>query len=294
MSRTDRVWTPVELIRWTDGYLTERGFLEGRLNAERLLASVLGLRRLDLYLQFERPLTGEELAEYKVRLRRRMGNEPLQYIEGSASFRKLELTVDRRVLIPRPETELLVGEVLTWAARRQPDTLDALDIGTGSGAIALSLFVEGHFRQIVATDASKDALDLAKENACRVGAEGRVDFRPGALYLPVGRESFDVIVSNPPYVEETARSGMDAEVVEWEPSMALFAGPDGLDVIRPLVAHAPDHLRQGGLLAIEIGASQGLAVAGLVRETGAFGAPRVQKDYAGRDRLVFAERLPAV
>lgn len=290
MSQTvERVWTPIELVRWTDTYLAARGFEDARLIAERLLANVLGLRRLDLYLQFERPLTVEELAEYKVRLRRRMRHEPLQYIEGTAAFRTLELTVDRRVLIPRPETELLVGEVLAWAARRDDtDVLDALDVGTGSGAIAISLRVEGRFGRVVATDVSADALAVAAGNAAIAGVLESVEFRAGPLYGPVPGERFDVIVSNPPYVAEEERGSLPPEVAEWEPGTALFAGSDGLDVIRPLIGRAPDHLRDGGLLAIEIGAGQTAAVAGLVGATGRFGEPRIGKDYAGRDRIVLA------
>jgi release factor glutamine methyltransferase len=287
-----RVWTPVELIRWTDAYLSDRGFEDARLIAERLLASVLELGRLDLYLQFERPLTAEELAEYKVRLRRRTRHEPLQYIEGTAAFRKLELTVDRRVLIPRPETELLAGEVLAWAAARgDSDSLDVLDIGTGSGAIAISLRAEGRFGRVVATDISPDALAVATGNAASAGVLERIEFRAGSLYEPVTGERFDVIVSNPPYVAEGERGALAPEIAEWEPETALFAGADGLDVVRPLIARAPDYLKDGGLLAIEIGATQAFAVTELVSATRRFGQPRVGKDYAGRDRFVLAESL---
>lgn len=291
----DRVWTPVELIRWTDTYLADKGFGDARLNAERLLASVLGLRRLDLYLQFERPLTADELAEYRVRLKRRLRREPLQYIEGTAAFRTLELSVDRRVLIPRPETELLVGEVLAWAGSRADggEGIDALDVGTGTGAIALSLRAEGRFRRVVATDISRDALDVAAANAARNGIGSQVEFRVGALFDPVAGERFDTVVSNPPYIAEKERGSLEPEVREWEPATALFAGADGLDVIRRLVAEAPDRMNEGGLLAIEIGASQGAATAALIRATGSFTEPRIRKDYAGRDRIVLAERVHA-
>lgn len=285
----ERVWTPVELVRWTDGYLASRGFSDPRLNAELLLAGVLGLKRLDLYLQFDRPLTVEELAEFKSRLKRRLRHEPLQYIEGTAAFRSLELAVDRRVLIPRPETELLVGEVLAWAASRPG--ADALDLGTGSGAIALSLRREGRFGRVVATDISSAALDVARENSRRAGIADQIDLREGSLFTPVASEVFDVIVSNPPYVGLEGRPTLAAEVAEWEPAAALFAGAHGLDVIREIVSHAPGHLRDGGLLAIEIGDTQASAVSTLIRETGAFNEPRVRKDYAGRDRIIIAERL---
>ncbi len=284
----ERTWTPIELIRWTDGYLARNGFADSRLNAELLLAGVLGLKRLDLYLQFERPLGDDELAAFKAALKRRLRREPLQYIAGTASFRQLELNVDRRVLIPRPETELLVGAVLEWAAGRT--ALDLVDIGTGSGAIALSLRQEGDFGKVVATDNSSDALDLARSNAAGSPGTSEVDFRHGSLFDPLAGDRFDIIVSNPPYVAELERESLDAEVMRWEPESALFAGLDGLDVIRKLVSGAPEYLRPGGLLAMEVGADQAHAVTNLIDATRCFGEPRIRKDYAGRDRIVVVER----
>jgi release factor glutamine methyltransferase len=279
------------LLAWTSRYLEEKGFEDPRLNAELLLAGVLGLKRLDLYLQFDRPLRPEELGEFKARLRRRLRHEPLQYIGGSADFREVRLEVDRRVLIPRPETEVLVGEVLAWCGGRPG--LAALDVGTGSGAIALSLAVEGDFERIVATDLSDEALALARENGERVSGEGQVEFRLGAGYDPVEGERFDVIVSNPPYVAERERADLPPEVGDWEPHGALFAAEDGLAVIRTLVAGAPHHLRPRGLLALEIGASQAEAVVALIRSRAAFEEPHLRRDLAGRDRIVLAELAAA-
>jgi release factor glutamine methyltransferase len=280
-------WTILELLRWTTEYLEKKRLGEPRLNAELLLADTLGLKRLDLYLQFDRPLKPEELATFKPRLLRRARREPLQYIAGHTDFRELRLRVDRRALIPRPETEVLVGEVLAWAAPR--GTLRALDVGVGSGAIALSLAREGSFSPVVATDVSSEALALAEENRRAVAADAPVELRLGPGYQPVGDESSDVIVSNPPYVAESERETLEAEVREWEPERALFGGPDGLAVVRELVAGAPTHLRPGGLLALEIGASQALAVEALIRATGRFADVRVRTDLAGRERIVLAE-----
>jgi len=288
-----RTWTPVELIRWTADYLAEKGLDDARLNAELLLAGVLGLKRLDLYLQFDRPLAAEELAEFKARLRRRLRSEPLQYIAGTAAFRGLTLKVDRRALIPRPETEVLVGEVLARTAGREG--LDVVDLGTGTGAIALSLRTEGGFGRVVATDASPDALDLARENADLAGLAGSVEFRAGDGLGAVEGERFDVVVSNPPYIGERERGSLPAEVAAWEPSMALFSGDDGLALIREIVADAPDHLRPGGLLALEIGAEQAPAVTALIRATKRFDEPVVKPDLAGRERVVLAAlRSPPV
>ncbi|HSU15762.1 peptide chain release factor N(5)-glutamine methyltransferase [Longimicrobium sp.] len=284
---SEKRWTVMELVGWTANYLKEKGFHNARLNAELLLAGSLGVKRLDLYLQYDRPLKAEELAAFKARLLRRAKREPLQYIEGHAAFRDLTLRVDPRVLIPRPETETLVQEVLDWAEGR--DALSALDVGTGSGAIALALATEGAFRRVVAVDVSADALEVARANGAAAAPDAPVEFRLGSLYDAVAGERFDVIASNPPYVGDEERGGLDAEVRDWEPAGALFAGTGGLDVIRPLVAQAPEHLAPGGLLAMEIGASQADAVCALVRATGAFAEPRVRRDLAGRDRIVLAE-----
>jgi release factor glutamine methyltransferase len=213
----------------------------------------------------------------------------LQYIDGTAAFRDLVLKVDPRVLIPRPETERLVQEVLDWTAGRQG--LQGLDLGTGSGAIALALATEGPFARVVATDLRDDTLAAARANHEAAAPSAPVQFRAGDLFEPVRGEAFDVVVSNPPYIGEEERLALDPEVVDWEPRAALFAGVGGLDVIRPLVAQAPGHLRPGGLLALEIGAGQGGAVARLMDETGAFTPARVKPDLAGRDRFVLAERL---
>ncbi len=277
----------MELLRWTAEYLGEKGFHNARLNGELLLSGVLGVKRLDLYLQFDRPLRPEELAEFKGRLLRRAKREPLQYIEGEAHFRELRLRVDPRVLIPRPETEQLVQHVLDWAAGRPG--LAAADVGTGSGAIALALATEGSFGRVVATDVEPGALEAARANHAHAAPAAPVEFRLGPGVAPLRGERFDVLVSNPPYIGTGERDSLDVEVRDWEPATALFAGADGLDVIRELVEGAPEVLRPGGLLALEIGEGQGAAVAALVGARGAFGPARVEKDLSGRDRIVLAE-----
>lgn len=274
------------MVRWTTDYLTEKGFENARLNAELLLAGVLRLKRLDLYLQFDRPLRSEEVASFKERLLRRVRREPLQYIEAQAAFRDLRLHVDGRVLIPRPETELLVQHVLDWARGRT--ALTALDVGTGSGAIALALATEGPFRRVIATDLSADALDVARANHQAVGGAAAVEFRSGSLFDPVPGERFDVIVANPPYVALPERAALDPEVRDWEPAAALFAGAEGLDVLRPLVAAAPGYLRRPGLLALEVGHAQPALVAQMAREANEFAEVGVARDLAGRERFVLA------
>jgi release factor glutamine methyltransferase len=271
-------WTVLAMILWAE---------TGRLDAEHLLAHALGTTRLDLYLQYDRPLTPEELSDFKPLLLRRAGREPLQHIVGRVGFRELDLAVDRRALIPRPETEVLVEVVLE--AVRGREGLRALDVGTGSGCIALSLHREGSFDRIVASDVSPDALELARRNAASCGAE--LDLREGSLYAPIeAHERFDVIVSNPPYIAEPERAGLEPEVRDFDPETALFAGPDGLDVLRPLIAGAGEHLVPGGVLAVEIGAGQAEVVSELFRGSEAGFDPVVRADLSGRARIVWAVR----
>lgn len=281
----------LDVSRKATGVFAERGFEQARLESELLLAGVLGLKRLDLYLQHDRPLSPEELELYRTAVRRRLKHEPVQYILGTAAFRHLDLYVDARVLIPRPETELLVGAVLAWSnatGRRGA----VLDIGTGSGAIALSLAAEGGYERVVASDASRDALDVARDNAVRLGFVDRVEFRAGSLFDVVREgERFDVIVSNPPYVADAERDSLAPEVVSHEPAQALFAGADGLAVIETIIEGAAERLAPGGLLALEIGAGQGPAVLALLERTAGYAPARLEQDLAGRDRMALAETL---
>ncbi len=289
-------YTPLTLARVAADHMRERGIENARLESELLLAAVLGVGRLDLYLQHDRPLSGAEVDRFRELVRRRLRREPLQYIVGEAHFRELVLRVDPRVLIPRPETELLVGEVLSWARGRvqaggdTSEGLAAVDIGTGSGAIALSLAREGPFGRVVATDLSADALVVAAENAERSGLAERVEFREGALWAPLGGdELFDVVVSNPPYIAEAERGELQPEVRDWEPGAALFAAGEGLAVLAELVDGAPAHLRPGGLLALEVGADQAAAVAARIEGAGSYDTARIVRDLAGRERIVLAE-----
>lgn len=284
-------WTVLNLILWSAHYLGEKGVPGARLDAEHLLADTLAVPRLELYLQHDRPLEAPELAAFKPRLLRRARREPLQYILGRAAFRKMDLAVDRRVLVPRPETELLAGEVLAWAAGRAGAGLRALDLGTGCGALALALATEGDFAGIVATDLSRDALEVASLNHGQYHDGAPLEFRAGSLYEPLGRdERFDVIVSNPPYIPSAELEGLEPEVRDWEPRRALDAGADGMRVLEPLIAGAPRHLAPAGLLALEVGADQAAWAARRIDDTGAFARVRVIPDLAGRERMVLAHR----
>ena len=288
VANTGESWTILRMILWSAEYLKNKGVETGRLDAEWLLAAALGVDRLQLYLKYDRPLNSEEREAFKPLLRRRSGREPLQYIIGRTGFRELELKTDPRVLIPRPETEVLVQEVLDWASAGAESVWD---MGTGAGAVALSLAAEGTWTRVVATDVSPEALSVAADNAERYDLGGHVEFREGSLFEPLEEgERFDVIVSNPPYIAEGEKGELQPEVRDWEPPEALFAGADGLDVIRQLVAGAPKHLLSGGLLALECGLGQAEGIAADVQATGAFGAVRIRADLTGRPRFVTAER----
>jgi release factor glutamine methyltransferase len=282
--------TALALTRKAAELFRERGIENGRLEAELLLASVLRLRRLDLYLQYDRPIEAAELETFRAHVRRRLRREPVQYILGETQFRGLTLRVDPRALIPRPETEVLAGEVLRWANERGRP-LAGLDVGTGSGALALAMLTEGPFERVVATDLSDEALQLAAENAAAAGVADRLELRSGSLWAPLRPgERFDVIVSNPPYVGEDERATLQPEVRDWEPAAALFASAAGLGVLLALTRGAAERLVDGGLLALEVGAGQAEKIAADLRGTGRFRETRTVRDLAGRERIVLATR----
>ncbi len=286
-------WTVLRLLRWSTQYLAEKGINDGRLDVEHLLAHVLDTTRLELYLAFERPVGPDELERFKPLLLQRAGRKPLQYILGRAHFRELELEVDPRVLIPRPETEELVEAVLARVREGGREGLSAVDVGTGSGAIALSLAREGPFGRVVGVDRSAAALEVARANRARLDESARevVEFREGDLLDALEpAETFDVVVSNPPYVTQEEYAELAPEVREWEPSEALVASGEGLHVLQRLIQDAPEVLRAGGLLALEVGSGQAEGVADAIRNRAGLGAPVTLRDLSGRDRIVMAHR----
>lgn len=252
-----------------------------RLDAEVLLAAVLGVERTALFLDPQREVTGPAVRAFQDAVRRRSaGREPVAYITGVKGFRHLELAVDARVLVPRPETELLVEvgiELLPEGAR-------VVDVGTGSGALALALRSERPDLAVVATDVSADALAVARANAARLGLDG-VQFVDGDLLAGVG--PVDAVLSNPPYVADGDRAALAPEITRHEPPGALFAGADGLDVIRRLVPAAA--AAGARLLAIELGEGQAAAVMALMRAAG-FADAQARRDLAGIERVVVGRR----
>ena len=246
----------LEVLRATERYLADRGVENPRLNAEHLLAHALGLKRMELYLQFDRPLTETERAPLRDLVKRRGTREPLQHILGTAEFHGRPFTCDQRALVPRPETEQLVELALECAKQFNTPTL--LDIGTGSGVIVLTVALELPSATLHATDASPDALALAAANADRHDLTNRITFHQADL-LPPGETKFDLILANLPYISTDEIATLSPEV-RHDPASALDGGADGLDLIRRLIDAAPARLAPGGALLLEIGAGQADAV----------------------------------
>ncbi len=271
----------------TVGFFESKGVPNAKLDTDLLIAHSLGVKRLELYLDLERPLTEAQLDALRPLVKRRANREPLQYILGSVEFCDLTLKVDPRALIPRPETEELVeyiGARLDEAPRR------ILDLGTGTGALALALASKYPDAEVTAVDLSADALALAQENAERTGLMGRVRFLEGSWFSSVPESAqFDLIVSNPPYLTEAEMTTAEPEVVEYEPENALVSGADGLDDLRIIFAEAPSYLNAGGLLAVETGIAQHEVLAELAQSAGLTNG-QSQEDLSGRPRFFFVCR----
>lgn len=274
------VWTVLKVLQWTAGYFRERGIEGGRLDAELLLSDTLKLDRVGLYLNYDRPLSALELETFRAAVGRRAKREPLQYIRGEAEFWSLPFTVSPAVLIPRPDTEVLVEEAL----KRISGTCRVLDVGTGSGAIAIAIADERPEAKVEAVDLSPEALTVARGNAERNGVADRVALRQGDLRQLTGAD-YDLVVSNPPYIPSADLAGLMPEVREFEPLLALDGGKDGLYAYRLLAAQAATLLKPGGWLLLEVGIGQAEAVAGLMQTAGLVEI-FTRADYAGVARVV--------
>jgi release factor glutamine methyltransferase len=275
----------LEIIQKTTDFFATKGVESPRLNAEILIGHALGLKRMQLYLQFERMLTEAELDKVRPLVRRRGQREPLAYVVGGTDFHGLRLKTDRRALVPRPETEGLVELVVQTCV---PPPARILDLGTGSGCIALTLVQAFPEAQVMAVDASEEALALARENAAATGLADRLQLVRSDWYaaLPPG-DKFDVIVANPPYLTATETAETQPEVHTFEPAMALTAAEEGLASLRAIVAGASTHLAPGGLLALETGIAHHVRLLELLKAAG-LRESTSHRDLAGRDRYVLA------
>ncbi len=280
MSPNQETWTTLKVLEWTKGYLAEKGIGNARLEAEWLLCEILGLDRVGLYVNFDKPLSAAELAHFRGMVARRARREPLQYILGTQEFMGLDFEVAPGVLIPRHDTETLVEE----AIRRGGNARKVLDIGVGSGCIAVALARLLPDVEVFGVERSPEALAVAQRNAEKHGVA--VTLREGSLFEPFPGERFDLIVSNPPYIPTGDLAGLQPEVRDFEPTGALDGGPDGLDFYRLIIPAAPDYLNPGGWLLFEVGIGQAEQILGLFEEAGRFGEFFTAKDPGGIERVV--------
>lgn len=290
MAENPSVWTIGAILDWTKQYFSGKGVDNPRLDAEVLLSHILGRDRLYLYVHFDQPLSPAELDAFRVSVRKRAARLPVAYITGEREFYGLRFAVSPAVLVPRPETELLVETVLRQLADKPAARI--VDLGTGSGAIVISLLTRLPAATAVAVDISADALAVAGENAGRHQVDDRLQLRQGDLWEPVSGMVFDVIVSNPPYIAAGDIDSLAPEVRQ-EPLLALDGGRDGLDFYRRLLRQGAAQLAADGVMAVEIGVGQ----AEPIRELAAVSPLAVSEviaDYAGIERIVVLKKREAI
>lgn len=280
--------TVLEGIQKSAEFLAKKEVDSPRLQAELLLAHVLKLPRMKLYLNFERALTESETDTFRELVKRRAQREPLQHITGSTSFCGFEMAVNRHVLVPRPETELLAeaGWSFLSTINNQPQT--ALDFGTGSGCIAIALAAKAPAAKIVALDVSPEALETAQQNASKNNVADRIEFLQGDGFaaLPPGTQ-FDLIISNPPYIASTEIATLDPEVRDYDPRGALDGGPDGLDFYRRFALEARQWLNPAGKIMLEFGDGQGEAIRKIFEDQ-KWIVEAIREDYTQRQRILIA------
>jgi release factor glutamine methyltransferase len=279
----------LDLLRWTQGHFAEKGIESARLDAECLLAFALDVDRLRLYIDFEKPVEAAERAKFRELVKRRADDRvPVAQLTGRKEFWSLVFETTPDVLVPRPDTETLVAWYLDQVPDREAE-LAILDLGTGSGAIAVALASELPKARFTATDVSQAALDVARRNAARHGVADRFHFAAGDGFAAVAGLRFDAVLANPPYVAERDAAALAPEL-RHEPRGALFSGPDGTDLLRRLAADVPEHLAPGGRVAFEIGAGQADAVSAWLSEAG-LAEVAVRRDLGGLPRIVVGRSI---
>jgi release factor glutamine methyltransferase len=288
-------WTVRRLLEWTTAFFARKDVDPARLSAELLLAHVLNVPRIKLYTDYERPLTERELTAYRELVRRASEQEPIAYLTGKAHFFNLEFDVTRDVLIPRPDTETLVENVLQLCRNTAGfETPRVLDLCTGSGCIAAAIAYHQKAAVVTATEISPAAAAIARKNIERLGLTGRVVIEEGDLFEPLSKmvdaQPFNLIVSNPPYIPTGQIETLDRSVRDYEPIQALDGGLDGLNFHRRILAEAPGRLVQGGRIYLEIQFDQGPAAEELGKQHDALEDVRILKDFGGRDRVLMARR----
>jgi release factor glutamine methyltransferase len=295
MAETGGTWTVRRLLEWTPGFLTKKGVDQPRLSAELLLSHVLGIARIQLYTGYDRVVGEKHLAQFRDLVRRAGEQEPIAYLTGTAHFFNLEFAVNRDVLIPRPDTETLVENVLQ-TARHQPglEAPRVLDLCTGSGCIAATIAKNLKASTVIAIDISEKAGAIARQNIEKLGLTDRVSIEVGDLFDPIKRmvdaRPFDMIVANPPYIASNQLATLDKSVRNYEPMLALEGGPDGLAIHRRILTKAPDHLIPAGRIFLEIAFDQGVAANDLAKTFDAYTDIRILKDFGSRDRVLSVQR----
>ncbi len=291
MAETGGTWTIRRLLEWTPGFFAKKGVDQPRLAAELLLSHVLGIARIQLYTGYEKVVGENHLAAFRELVKRAGEQEPIAYLTGKAHFFSLEFTVNRDVLIPRPDTDTLVENVLQTV--RNQSGIEAprvLDLCTGSGCIAAAVAKRLKAAVVTAIDISEPAAAVARKNIADLGLTDRVAVEVGDLFEPISRMTdarpFDLILANPPYIASDQLPGLDKSVREYEPMLALDGGVDGLVIHRRILAKASDHLTAAGRIFLEIAFDQGAAAREMAAEYPAFGEVRILKDFGGRDRVL--------
>jgi release factor glutamine methyltransferase len=289
-----QTWTIQKLLNWVTDYLTNKGVDSPRLSAELLLCHVVGLKRIELYTQFDRLVAGQELDVLRDLVKRAGRQEPAAYLTDKTEFYSLELNVTGDCLIPRPETELLVQRAIEFL-RARTGTQFVCDLCTGCGCIAVAIARNFPDARVIATDICPAALAVAAGNVEKHQLKERITLLQGDLFEPLVRQldvdEFDLIVCNPPYVSAAEYEKLDKNVKDYEPKSALFAGIDGLDVYRRIIEKADQLLKPDAALMLEIGYAQGPAVRELLEETGAFAEIKIEKDPHDNDRIVTARKI---
>jgi len=288
MVNKKEVWTIQTILNWTRQYFLDKGVENPRLDAEVLLSHILGKERLYLYVHFDQPLEEAELSAFRAAVKQRAARLPVAYIVGMKEFMGLDFEVTPAVLIPRPDTEILVEAVLKRLAA--VDSPYILDLGTGSGAICVSMLAKLPTAKGMTVDISAEALAVAKGNADRHLVAERLTFCQGDLFAPVKGQVFTAILSNPPYIPEADIAGLTPEVRQ-EPNLALAGGKDGLDFYRRIIQDGRGYLSTHGFIAMEVGIGQAQVVAKMAEETGCFKVSDIIKDYSGIDRVVVLDGL---
>ena len=294
-SKLKQVWTVGKLLEKTGQYLKGKGIEAARLSAELLLAQTLGCERIGLYTNFDQEVPELVLARFRELVGLRAKHVPVGYLTGKAYFYSLEFEVNPNVLIPRPETELLVEQVVTMCRTSHFASPNILEIGTGSGCVAVALAKNLPHAALVATDISATALEVARKNAKTHGLTERIEFAEGDLFEALGSEpgeprGFDFIVSNPPYIALHEIPGLQAEVREYEPRVALLAGEDALAVHKKIVQGARNHLAENGKLLMEMGYGQAEQATDLLEKSGYLTEVRTVRDLQGHERVVIGEK----